>query len=132
MTREKAIENLKGLLECSYVDSFEDTENEALKMAIETMEDIDIQVDIQTKKGGRKRSEVVYNDLIKLCNVFIDTALSNLMNVGIYDIWKEEYDPEIKACVLVQLRAIASIKDRIEKLHNINLLGGFDDETSDS
>lgn len=29
MTKEVAIENLKGLLESNYVDSFEDAENEA-------------------------------------------------------------------------------------------------------
>ena len=78
-------------------------------------------------------SDVVYNELIKLCNVFIDTALSRLMKVDIYDIWKENYDEDIKTSVLVQLRAIASIKDRIRKLHNINIvLGGTDNETSDS
>lgn len=38
MTREEAIENLKWLLECSYVDSFEDAENEALDMAIKALE----------------------------------------------------------------------------------------------
>ena len=38
MTREEAIENLKWLLECSYVDSFEDAENEALEMAIKALE----------------------------------------------------------------------------------------------
>ena len=37
MTREEAIENLKWLLECSYVDSFEDEENEALEMAIKEL-----------------------------------------------------------------------------------------------
>lgn len=78
-------------------------------------------------------SDVVYNELIKLCDVFIDIALSRLMRVDIYDIWKENYDEDIKISVLVQLRAIASIKDRIEKLHNINIvLGGTDDERSDS
>ena len=39
MTREEAIENLKWLLECSYVDSFEDEENEALDMAIKALQD---------------------------------------------------------------------------------------------
>ena len=38
MTREEAIENLKELLECSYVDSFEDVENEALRIAIKALE----------------------------------------------------------------------------------------------
>ena len=38
MTREEAIENLKELLECSYVDRFEDSENEALEMAIKALE----------------------------------------------------------------------------------------------
>jgi len=38
MTREEAIENLKWLLECSYVDRFEDEENEALEMAIQALE----------------------------------------------------------------------------------------------
>jgi len=38
MTKEEeAIENLTGLLESNYVDSFEDAENEALKMAIEAI-----------------------------------------------------------------------------------------------
>ena len=37
MTREEAIENLKGLLESNYVDSFEDAENEALEMAIKAL-----------------------------------------------------------------------------------------------
>ena len=40
MTNEEAIENLKELLECSYVDSFEDEENEALRMAIKALETI--------------------------------------------------------------------------------------------
>ena len=38
MTREEAIENLKELLECSYVDRFEDSENEALDMAIKALD----------------------------------------------------------------------------------------------
>ena len=38
MTREEALENLKGLLECSYVDRFEDEENEALRVAIKALE----------------------------------------------------------------------------------------------
>ena len=38
MTREEAIENLKELLECNYVDKFEDAENEALEMAIKALE----------------------------------------------------------------------------------------------
>ncbi len=38
MTREDAIKNLKWLLECSYVDSFEDAENEAIEMAIKALE----------------------------------------------------------------------------------------------
>lgn len=38
MTREEAIENLKWLLECNYVDRFEDAENEALSMAIKALE----------------------------------------------------------------------------------------------
>ena len=38
MTREEVIENLKKLLECSYVDSFEDVENEALRIAIKALE----------------------------------------------------------------------------------------------
>ena len=38
MTREEAIKNLKWLLECSYVDDFLDTENEALDMAIKALE----------------------------------------------------------------------------------------------
>lgn len=78
-------------------------------------------------------NDVVYNELIKLCDAFIDTALSRLMRVDIYDIWKENYDEDIKTSVLVQLRAIASIKDRIRKLHNINIvLGGTDNETDNS
>lgn len=67
-------------------------------------------------------SDEVYNELIKLCNVFIDIALYKLRDIDIYDIWKENYDEDIKISVLVQLRAIASIKDRIEKLHNINIV----------
>ena len=38
MTRKEAIEILKGLLDCSYVDSFEPEENEALQMAINSLE----------------------------------------------------------------------------------------------
>lgn len=38
MTRKEAIENLKGLLESTYVDSFEDAENEALRIAINSLE----------------------------------------------------------------------------------------------
>lgn len=38
MTKEEAIENLKWLLECNYVDRFEDAENEALSMAIKALE----------------------------------------------------------------------------------------------
>ena len=38
MTRKEAIENLKGLLECTYVDSFEDAEIEALRIAIKALE----------------------------------------------------------------------------------------------
>ena len=38
MTREEAIANLKELLECNYVDSFEDAENEALEIAIKALE----------------------------------------------------------------------------------------------
>lgn len=38
MTSEEAIENLKGLLESNYVDSFEDEENESLRMAIQALE----------------------------------------------------------------------------------------------
>ena len=37
MTREEAIANLKELLECNYVDSFEDAENEALEIAIKAL-----------------------------------------------------------------------------------------------
>ena len=38
MTRKEAIEKLKVLLECTYIDSFEDEENEAIKMAIKALE----------------------------------------------------------------------------------------------
>ena len=38
MTRKEAIEVLKGLLDCSYVDSFEPEENEALQIAISSLE----------------------------------------------------------------------------------------------
>lgn len=38
MNKEEAIENLKGLLESNYVDSFEDAENKALEMAIKALE----------------------------------------------------------------------------------------------
>lgn len=37
MTREEAIDELKYLAACSYVDEFEPTEKEALKMAIEAL-----------------------------------------------------------------------------------------------
>ena len=40
MTREEAIENLKGLLATNYVDSFYDEENEALEMAISALEQV--------------------------------------------------------------------------------------------
>ena len=36
MTKEKAIEILKDLLDANYIDYFEDEENEALKVAIKT------------------------------------------------------------------------------------------------
>ena len=42
MKRAEAIENLKELLRCSYVDEFTDEENEALKMAIEALEKEDM------------------------------------------------------------------------------------------
>ena len=38
MTNEEAIENLKCLFESTYVDRFEDAENEALKIAIKALE----------------------------------------------------------------------------------------------
>ena len=38
MTREEAIEKLKWLLDCNYVDSFEEEENEAIKLAIKALE----------------------------------------------------------------------------------------------
>ena len=38
MTRAEVIENLKELLYCTYVDSFEDAENEALEIAIKAFE----------------------------------------------------------------------------------------------
>lgn len=38
MTNQEAIEKLKWLLECSYVDNFEDEENEALEIAIKALE----------------------------------------------------------------------------------------------
>ena len=48
MTREEAIENLEFLESCSYVDSFEKTEKEALKMAIEALKTInDIKAEIE-------------------------------------------------------------------------------------
>ena len=37
LTIEEAVENLKYLLECNYVDSFEETEKEAIKMGIEAL-----------------------------------------------------------------------------------------------
>lgn len=77
--------------------------------------------------------ETVYNDLIKLCDALIDTALYNLMNVDTYDIWREEYDTDIKACVLVQLRSIMAIKDRIKKLRNAGkVTGGIKNEKTNS
>ena len=38
MGRKEAIEELEFLLSCSYVDEFEPTEKEALKMAINALE----------------------------------------------------------------------------------------------
>lgn len=37
ITIKEAVENLKFLLECNYVDSFEETEKEAIKMGIEAL-----------------------------------------------------------------------------------------------
>ena len=45
MTREEAIEKLKELLECNYVDRFEDEENEAPRMAIKVMEQDSLDVE---------------------------------------------------------------------------------------
>lgn len=44
MTREEAIEKLKWLLDCNYVDSFEDEENEAIKLAIKALEQLEKEV----------------------------------------------------------------------------------------
>lgn len=77
--------------------------------------------------------EEVYNSLILLCDKLIDTALYELMDIDIFDIWNENRDTELKNCVLVQLRSIYSIKDRIVKLHNANkILGGQNNERSNS
>lgn len=37
MNREKAIEILENLLDCSYVDAFEDEEKDAIKIAIKSL-----------------------------------------------------------------------------------------------
>ena len=73
MTREEAVENLKGLLESNYVDSFEDAENEALRMAIKALE-----------------QELIYYPLLDKIRAEIEEKY------GDYDIceWCEEYDWE--------------------------------------
>lgn len=77
--------------------------------------------------------EEVYNSLIQLCDKLIYTALYELMDIDIFDIWNENRDTELKNCVLVQLRSIYSIRDRIVKLHNADkIIGGTDNETSNS
>lgn len=77
--------------------------------------------------------EEVYNSLIQLCDKLIYTALYELMDIDIFDIWNENRDTELKNCVLVQLRSIYSIRDRIVKLHNADkILGGTDNAKSDS
>ena len=77
--------------------------------------------------------EEVYNSLILLCDKLIYTALYELMDIDIFDIWNENRDTELKNCVLVQLRSIYSIRDRIVKLHNADkILGGTDNEKTNS
>ena len=73
MTREEAIENLKWLLECSYVDSFEDAENEALDMAIQALESIDkIKAEIElAKKQGFQRNRKTYDECISIIDKHI-------------------------------------------------------------
>ena len=41
ITIKEAVEILKFLLECNYVDSFEETEKEAIKMGIEALNHYD-------------------------------------------------------------------------------------------
>lgn len=78
--------------------------------------------------------EEVYNSLIQLCDKLIYTALYELMkNIDIFDIWNENIDSDLKNCVLVQLRSIYSIRDRIVKLHNADkIIGGQNNETTNS
>lgn len=40
MTREEAIKELEYLASCSYVDEFEPTEKEALKIAIDNLREV--------------------------------------------------------------------------------------------
>lgn len=56
MTREEAIENLKELLECNYIDSFTDEENEALEIAINALHR-----EQQFLDAGYKNSRVEFN-----------------------------------------------------------------------
>ena len=41
ITIKEAVENLEFLLECNYVDSFEETEKEAIKIGIEALNHYD-------------------------------------------------------------------------------------------
>lgn len=84
MTREKAIENLKGLLESNYVDSFEDEENESLRMAIQALE--------QEPCDDAISREAVVDDFIEWREkleyaVGEDYSGVHLLNVSIQKIW---------------------------------------------
>jgi hypothetical protein len=60
MTKEEAIENLKGLLESSYVDRFEDAENEALDMAIKALKQEPRWIPVSERLPSDNKEVLVY------------------------------------------------------------------------
>ena len=89
MTREEAIENLKWLLECSYVDSFEDAENEALEMAIKAL----VQ---ESKTGHWIKSRDCYGNYHFTCS-----ECGNDIATQYADNWEDKYCSEC-GCRMVE------------------------------
>lgn len=65
----------------------------------------------------------VYNELIKICNRLEDIATSRFLDVDIFEIYSDRYyDDKLIYALLLQLKTIAEIKNKIERLRNFRMI----------
>lgn len=67
--------------------------------------------------------EEVYNELEKTCNRLEDIATSRFLDIDIFEIYSDRlYDDKLIYGLLLQLKTIAEIKNKIERLRNFRMI----------